>query len=79
MEPLNVEKLKEQEYQEILKNKENNDFKHSWVKTSAYLFYLSAACFFLMTWGGCYKLYTKKFEKPKVQIQESTLYTPKYK
>jgi len=79
MEPLDVEKLKEQEYQESLRNYEKNDFRQSWVRSSAYIFYLSIACFFLMTWGGCYKLYTKKFEKPKVHVQESTLYTPKYK
>ncbi len=79
MEPLDVEKFKEQEYQESLKKYEKNDIRQSWVNASAYIFYLSIACFFLMTWGGCYKLYTKKFEKPKVEIQESSLYTPKYK
>ncbi len=79
MEPLDVEKLKEQEYQDSLEKNARNDFKQSWVRSSAYIFYLSIACFFLMTWGGCYKLYTKRFEKPKVYVQESTLYTPKYK
>ncbi len=74
-----LEQLKEQHYQEDLKKVENSDFKKSWVKSSAFVFYLTLACFFLMTWGGCYKLYTKRYEKPTVHIQESTQYTPAYK
>lgn len=79
MKQLDIEELKEQEYQESLKRYEKNDFAQSWVRSSAYIFYLSIACFFLMTWGGCYRLYTQKFEKPQVHVQESSLYTPKYK
>ncbi len=74
-----VEQIKEQEYQEELKQSQKKDFKFSWVSTSAFLFYLTFACLILFTWGGCYRLYTKRFEKPSVQVQESTLYTPKYK
>jgi hypothetical protein len=30
--------------------------------------------------GGCYGLYSKHYKgKPKVEVQESSLYTPKYK
>ncbi|HRN49124.1 MAG TPA: hypothetical protein PK110_15495 [Niabella sp.] len=79
MDQQELDNLKQQEYQEELKKKECRDYKFNWVSSSRYLFYLLTACFFLMTWGGCYRLYTKRFEKPKVQIQESTLYTPKYK
>ncbi|HOZ85528.1 MAG TPA: hypothetical protein PK191_08565 [Niabella sp.] len=79
MKPLDVDKLKEEEYQESLKNYEKKDFSKSWVTASAYIFYLSIACFFLFTWGGCYKLYTKEYKRINVPVQESTLYTPKYK
>lgn len=74
-----AEHIKEQEYQEELKQQERKDFKFSWVSSSRFLFYIIIACLTLFTWGGCYRLYTKRFEKPKVTIQESTLYTPKYK
>lgn len=74
-----LEQIKEQHYQDDVKKIENSDFKKSWVKSSAFLFYLSLACFILMTWGGCYKLYTKKYEKPNVPVQESSKYTPVYK
>ncbi|MFV0606874.1 MAG: hypothetical protein ACK5NK_13655 [Niabella sp.] len=74
-----LEQIKEENYQKDLKAIENKDFKKSWVKSSPFIFYLSIACFILMTWGGCYRLYTKRYEKPKVQVQESTKYTPVYK
>ncbi|GAB3010598.1 hypothetical protein GCM10027051_10670 [Niabella terrae] len=79
MEPFDVDKLKQQEYEESLEQYEKKDITKSWVTASAYIFYLSIACFVLMTWGGCYRLYTQRFEKPKVTVQPSTLYTPKYK
>ncbi|MFT3901889.1 MAG: hypothetical protein QM727_01870 [Niabella sp.] len=70
---------KNQEIQEEIKKVERKDFKKSWVSSSAFLFYLSVACLILFTWGGCYRLSTKRFHKPEVPVQESTLYTPKYK
>jgi len=75
-----LEHLKEQHHQEDLKKVQNSDFKNSWAKSSPYIFYLSIACFVLVTWGGCYRLYTKRFEKPsKVVVRESSKYTPVYK
>lgn len=74
-----LEQIEEKYYHEDLKKVENSDFTRSWVKSSPFIFYLSIACFVLMTWGGCYKLYNKRFEKPKVQVQESSKYTPVYK
>ncbi len=74
-----LEQIKDEHYQEDLKKLENSDFKKSWVKSSPFIFYLSIACFVLMTWGGCYKLYTKKYEQAKVPVQESSKYTPVYK
>ena len=80
MEHEELEQIKEQHYQDDLKKVENSDYKKSWVKSSGFIFYLTLGCFFLMTWGGCYKLYTKRFEKPnKVAVQESSRYTPVYK
>lgn len=68
-----------QEYKEELKKVQDKDFAHNWVSSSAFIFYLSIACIFALTWGGCGKLYTKRFEKPDVTVQSSTLYTPVYK
>jgi hypothetical protein len=73
------ELLKEQQYQKDVKKIESKDAKKNWVRTSPYLFYLSLACFVLLTWGGCYKLYTKRFAKPNVTVQGSSQYTPVYK
>lgn len=74
-----LEKIQEEYYNEDLQKVQNSDFKRSWVKSSGFIFYLTLACFVLMTWGGCYKLYTKHFEKARVPVQESSKYTPVYK
>ncbi len=67
------------EYQQELQKVQDRDFTHNWVSSSAFLFYLQIACVVAFILGGCYMLSTKRFEKPKVPVQESTLYTPKYK
>jgi hypothetical protein len=67
------------EYQEELKKIQDKDFTHNWVSSSAFLFYLQVACIVAFVFGGCYMLYTKRFDKPVDKVQESTLYTPKYK
>ncbi len=64
--------------QEIQKIKEK-DFTHNWVSSSAFLFYLQVFCIVAFVLGGCYMLYTKRYEKQEVPVQESSLYTPKYK
>ena len=69
----------QQEYQAELQKVHDRDFTRSWVSSSAFLFYLQVACIVAFVLGGCYMLYTKRFEKPPVKVQESTLYTPKYK
>ena len=69
----------QEEYQEELQKVHDRDFTHNWVSSSAFLFYLQVACILAMVLGGCYMLYTKRFDKPQVKIQESTLYTPQYK
>lgn len=67
------------DYQQELKKVQDKDFTHSWVSSSAFLFYLQVFCVIAMVAGMCYMLYTKRFDKPEVTIQESTLYTPQYK
>jgi len=67
------------DYQVELKKVQDRDFTHSWVSSSAFLFYLQLACFVILVLGGCFALYTKRYEKQNVTIQGSTLYTPQYK
>jgi len=71
--------LQQQEYHEELQKVQDRDFTHNWVSSSAFLFYLQVACIVAFVVGGCYMLSTKRFEKPKVKVQESSLYTPQYK
>jgi hypothetical protein len=68
-----------QEYDKELQKIQDRDFAHNWVSSSAFLFYLQVFCIVAFVLGGCYMLYTKRYSKPDVQVQESTLYTPKYK
>lgn len=70
-----------QEYHEELQKVQDKDFTHNWVSSSGFLFYLQVACLVTFVLGGCYMLYTKRFDsnKQNVPVQESTLYTPKYK
>ncbi len=67
------------EYQKELQKIHDRDFTHNWVSSSAFLFYLQVACIVAFLFGSCYMLYTKRFNKPEVEVKESTLYTPKYK
>lgn len=69
----------QQEYNQELQKVQDRDFTHNWVSSSAFLFYLQMACMVALLLGACYMLSTKRFSKPEVKIQESTLYTPKYK
>jgi hypothetical protein len=67
------------EYQKELEKMQERDFTHNWVSASAFLFYLQVACIVAFLFGSCYFLYTKRYSKTDVPVQESTLYTPKYK
>ena len=68
-----------EEYQEELQKVQDRDFTHNWVSSSAFIFYLSVFCLVAFSFGGCFRLYTERFEKLDVTVQESTEYTPKYK
>jgi len=69
----------EQEYQQEVAKVEQRDFTHSWVSSSGFLFYLHVGCLVAFLFGASFMLFTKRFEKIDVPVQESTLYTPKYK
>lgn len=69
----------QQEYNQELQKVHDRDFTHNWVSSSAFLFYLQMACMVALLFGACYMLSTKRFNNPEVKVQESTLYTPKYK
>jgi hypothetical protein len=69
----------EQEYQAEVAKVEKSDFTHSWVSSSGFLFYLHVGCLVAFLFGASFMLFTKRFEKIDVPVQESTLYTPKYK
>jgi len=72
--------LNQQEYHEELQKVQDRDFTHSWVSSSAFLFYLQLVCGLLLVIGACIALYAHHYQgKPNVTIPESTLYTPKYK
>jgi len=71
----------QEEYREELEKVQDRDFTHSWVSSSAFIFYLSVFCILAFFFGSCYKLYNIRYENSKPQnvvVQESTLYTPKY-
>lgn len=70
------------EYQQELQKVQDRDFTHNWVSSSAFIFYLSLATLVAFSFGTCYQLYTKNFERSgpgEVHIQESTRYVPQYK
>jgi hypothetical protein len=59
---------------------ERTDFGKNWVSSSRFLFHVQIFTFTAMLMGGCYGLYTQRYKgKPKVEVNESSLYTPKYK
>jgi hypothetical protein len=67
------------EYHEELKKVQDSDFTHSWVSSSGFIFYLSVFTLVAFLFGASYMLYSKRFDKPVVKVQESSLYTPQYK
>ena len=68
------------EYHEELQIVQDTDFTHSWVSSSAFLFYLQVACVIALFIGISIALANYGYEgKPNVEVPENTLYTPKYK
>lgn len=80
----NFNMANQNEYQKELEKIQDKDFAHNWVSSSGFLFYLQVFCIVAFVLGGCYMLYTKRFDKEgngtsKAPVPENTLYTPKYK
>ena len=71
----------QQEYHEELEKVQDRDFTHNWVSSSAFIFYLSTFCLLAFFFGTCARLYTKSYDKNRIEatVQESTKYTPVYK
>ena len=62
------------------KDYRDKDFKHNWVNSSVFLFYLQVFCIVAFVLGGCYSLYKHKYKgRPEVEVPANTLYTPQYK
>ena len=73
--------IRQQEYHEELQKVQDRDFTHSWVSSSAFLFYLSVFCLLAFFFGACSRLYNRRYENTRVNevtVNESSLYTPKY-
>jgi hypothetical protein len=67
-------------HSEDMKKPERTDFGRNWVSSSRFLFHVQLFAFVAFVLGGCYGLYSMRYPgKPKVEVPESTLYTPKYK
>ncbi|MFN5914303.1 MAG: hypothetical protein ACK43J_07920 [Chitinophagaceae bacterium] len=59
---------------------DRKDFGRNWVSSSRFLFHVQLFAILAFVMGGCYGLYSMKYKgKPKVDVPESTQYTPKYK
>ena len=69
----------QQEYREELEKVQDRDFTHNWVSSSAFVFYLSVFCLLAFMLGTCGRLFTERYERLDVTVQESTKYTPTYK
>ena len=56
------------------------DVAYNWVDSSVFLFYLQVFCIMAFLLGGCYSLYSHRYDgKLKVNVPQNTLYTPQYK
>jgi hypothetical protein len=59
----------------------DREFGRNWVTSSRFMFYMQVLSFLAFVTGCSINMYksTEYKKKPKVEVQESTLYTPKYK
>lgn len=67
------------EYQKELQKVQDRDFTHSWVSSSAFIFYLSVFCLLAALLGIFISLTNERFDELEINVPESTQYTPKYK
>jgi hypothetical protein len=71
---------RQEEYREELQKVQDRDFTHSWVSSSAFIFYLSVFCILAAVLGSCYSLYQNSYANERVEytVPDNTKYTPKY-
>jgi hypothetical protein len=60
---------------------DDREFGRNWVTSSRFMFYMQVLSFLAFVTGCSVNMYkaTEYKQKPKVEVQESSLYTPKYK
>jgi hypothetical protein len=59
---------------------DDREFGKNWVTTSRFVFYMQVFAFVAFVAGCSYNVYKQSYKgKPKVEVQESTEFTPKYK
>jgi hypothetical protein len=59
---------------------DDREFGKNWVTSSRFLFYMQVFTFLAFVTGCSYNVYQHRYKgKPKVEVQESTQFTPKYK
>lgn len=59
---------------------DDREFGKNWVTTSRFMFYMQVVAFLAFVTGCSINVYKHSYKgKPNVEIQESTMYTPKYK
>ena len=78
---MDQQQLHQQEYHEELEKIQDRDFTHNWVSSSAFIFYLSVFCLLAFSFGSCFKLYTKGYDRSRYDVTapDNTKYVPAYK
>ena len=65
--------------EEIIENKEN-DFSHSWVSSSKFIWFCQILVVAVIILSACVAQYTHRYKgKPEVNVPANTLYNPTYK
>jgi hypothetical protein len=66
--------------QQLEQSADKKEFGRNWVISSRFLFHVQIFTFTAFLLGSCYGLYSARYKgKPKVEVPESSQYTPKYK
>lgn len=59
---------------------DEREFGTNWVTSSRFLFYIQVLTLFAFVFGCSMNLYNSRYKgKPRVEVPESTQYSPKYK
>ena len=59
---------------------DDREFGRNWVTSSRFMFYMQVFAFLAFVTGCSYNVYKSTYTgKPKVEVQESSQFTPKYK